>query len=101
MRDLAFCCALKGGEGRDLVPARADVTMHRDATDVGYGGILGFDEFMGSKVYGRVEVSVQRPTARRRLREFRAVRLLLHRNFSGYVSEPASDAYSFTRTTKL
>lgn len=35
MRDLAFWLAYTRGEGRDLVPALVNVTMHSDAVDVG------------------------------------------------------------------
>jgi hypothetical protein len=41
LRDLAYWCSLKRGEGRDLHPLPADLTMHSDPADLGYGGTLG------------------------------------------------------------
>lgn len=90
MRDLSFWRKLTRGEGRDLVPVGVDVTMHSDEADVGYGGTLGFDEGAGSPGFwegrGFWEASDRRASIT--LRELRAVRLLLHRHFYGYVSDP-------------
>jgi hypothetical protein len=41
LRGLAYWRSLTRGERRDLHPLPADLTMHSDAADVGYGGTLG------------------------------------------------------------
>jgi hypothetical protein len=41
LRNLVYWRSLTRGEGRDLHPPPADLTMHSDAADVGHGGTLG------------------------------------------------------------
>jgi hypothetical protein len=48
LRDLEYWRSLTRGEGRDLHPPPADLTMHSDAADVGYGGTLGMESEAGS-----------------------------------------------------
>jgi hypothetical protein len=43
LRDLVYCRSLTRGEGRDLHPPPAHLTMHSDAADVGYGGTSGLE----------------------------------------------------------
>lgn len=91
LRDLAYWRSLTRGEGRDLQPPPPpEVMMHSDAADVGYGGTLGpvgepgspgLWEGQGFWTASDREQSIT-------LRELRAVRLLLHRHFSDFVSDP-------------
>lgn len=64
--------------------------MHADAADVGYGGTLGLDMAAGSPGLweGRGIWTAEERAQSITLRELRAVRLLLHRHFSAYVSDP-------------
>jgi hypothetical protein len=41
LRDLAYWRLLTRGEGRDLHPLPADLTMHSEGADLGYGAMLG------------------------------------------------------------
>jgi hypothetical protein len=41
LRDLAYWRSLTCGGGRDLHLLQADLTMHSNAADEGYGGMLG------------------------------------------------------------
>lgn len=91
LRDLAYWRKLTTGEVRDLKPPPpAEEMMHTDAADVGYGGTLGPVGESGSlslwegKGFWTTEDQEQSITSR----ELRAVRLLLHRHFSDYVSAP-------------
>lgn len=90
LRDLRYWRSLARGEGRDLVRLPPDVTMHSDAADVGYGGTLGFDETAGSSGLweGRGFWTMEDRAQSITLRELRAVRLLLHRHFCDFVSDP-------------
>jgi hypothetical protein len=84
VRDLAYWRSLTRGEGRDLHPPPAHLTMHSDAADVGYGGTLGLESEAGSP--GLWEGHGLWATAERAepitLRELRAVRLLLQKHFA-------------------
>jgi hypothetical protein len=88
LRDLAYWRSLTRGEGRDLLPRPADLTMHSDAADVGYGGTLGTNPEAGSP--GLWEGQGLWTTRERAepitLRELKAVRMLLHRHFASFVA---------------
>lgn len=43
LRDLSFFRSITQGKGRYLVRLPTNVTMHSDATDVGYGETFGYD----------------------------------------------------------
>jgi hypothetical protein len=87
LRDLAYWRSLTRGEGRDLHPPPADLTMHSDAADVGYSGTLGMESEAGSP--GLWEGRGLWDTEERAepiTRELKAVRLLLQRHFSSFVA---------------
>lgn len=90
LKDLRHWRSLARGEGRELQPSAAALTMHSDAADVGYGGTLGMDERAGSQgLWEGQGFWTQADRAESiTLRELRAVRLLLHRHFAEYVSRP-------------
>jgi hypothetical protein len=79
---------LTRGEGRDLHPPPARLTMHRDAADVGYGGILGLESEAGSpglwESYG-LWATAER-AERITLRELKAARFLLQKHFASLVA---------------
>jgi hypothetical protein len=89
LRDLAYWRSLTRGEGRDLHPLPADLTMQSDAADLGYGGTLGTCSEAGSP--GLWEGRGLWQTAERAesitLRELKAVRLFLQRHFASYVAK--------------
>lgn len=66
------------------------LTIHSDAADVGYGRTLGFREGQGLRGLeeGRCFWSAADRVYSITFRKFRAVRLLLHRNFASYASIP-------------
>jgi hypothetical protein len=81
--------SLTRGEGRDLHPPPADLTMHSDAADVGYGGTLGMCSESGSNGLwkGRRLWSTEERAEPITLRELKAVRLLLQKNFAHFVAK--------------
>ena len=89
LRDLRHWRNLVRGDGRDLVRVEADVGMHADAADVGYGGTLGWELEQGrpgmwaGRGFWTAADRVQSIT----LRELRAVRLLLQQHFAEYVKD--------------
>jgi hypothetical protein len=80
--------SLTRGEGRDLSRVEPDMTMHRDAADVGYGGTLGLLQNAGSPGLweGRGFWEARDRAESITLRELRAVGLLLQRHFAEHVS---------------
>lgn len=90
LRDLRFWRCLTRGEGRELQPASASLTMHADAANVGYGGTLGYDAHPGSRGLWEAQGfwSAEERQQSITLRELRAVRLLLQKSFASYVSDP-------------
>lgn len=90
LRDLRYWRSLTRGEGRELRPCPPSMAMHSDAADVGWGGTLGPNLQAGSPGLweGQGFWGAEDRTASITLRELRAVRLLLHRSFSAFVSDP-------------
>jgi hypothetical protein len=88
LRDLAYWLSLTRGEGRDLHPPPADLTMHSDAADVGYGGTLRMESEAGSPGLweGRGLWATEERAESITLRELKAVRLLLQRHFASFVA---------------
>jgi hypothetical protein len=88
LRDLAYWRSLTRGEGRDLHPPPADLTMHSDAADVEYGGTLGMESEAGSPGLweGRGLWATEERAEPITLRELKAVRLLLQRHFASFVA---------------
>jgi hypothetical protein len=89
LRDLVYRSSFSRGEGRDLHPPLADLTMHSDAADVGYGGTLGSWAEAGSSGLreGRGIWSSRERSESITLRELKAVRLLLQKHFASLVAE--------------
>jgi hypothetical protein len=87
LRDLAYWCVLLRGEGWDLHSLPADLTMHSDAAEMGYGGTLGTDPGSTCLWEGRsLWAGEERAEAISR-RELNAVRLLLKRHFASYLAQ--------------
>jgi hypothetical protein len=88
LRDLAYWRSLTRGEGRDLHPPPADLTMHSDAADVGYGGTLGLESEAGSPGLweGHGLWATEERAEPITLRELKAVRLLLQKHFASFVA---------------
>jgi hypothetical protein len=89
LRDLNYWRSLTRGEGRDLHPPPADLTVHSDAADVGYGGTLGSCSVAGSPGLweGRGIWDAKEMSEHIILRELKAVRLLLQRHLASFVAE--------------
>jgi hypothetical protein len=87
LRDLVYWHSLTRGEGRDLHPPPADLTMYSDVGDVGYGGTLGMCSEAGSQVFweGRGLLATEERAEPITLRELKAVRLLLQKHFASFV----------------
>jgi hypothetical protein len=84
-----YWCSLTRGEGRDLHPPPADLTMHSDAADVGYGGTLGICSEAGSQglwTVRRLWATVER-AEQITLRELKAVRDLLQKHFASFMAK--------------
>ena len=88
LRDLRYWRSLTRGEGRDLQPPPADLTMHSDAADVGYGGTLGTCSDAGSPGLweGHGLWAAKERAEPITLRELKAVRLLLQRHFASFAA---------------
>jgi hypothetical protein len=89
LRDLSYWRSLTKGEGGDLYPRPADLTMHSDAADVGYGGTLVTDTAAGSPGLweGRGLWATEERAEPIKLRELRVVRLFLQRHFAAFVEK--------------
>jgi hypothetical protein len=86
---LVYWRSLIRGEGRDLHPPPADLTMHSAYADVGYGGTFGMCSEAGSQrlwEYHGLWATEER-TEPINLRELKAVRLLLQKHFASFVAK--------------
>lgn len=90
LRDLTYWRSLARGEGRDLVHRGPGLTLYSDSRDFSYGGTLGKDEEAGARGLWEGQgfwTAVDRAQSIT-FRKLLAVRLLLHRHFSAFVSDP-------------
>lgn len=79
------------GKGRDILPSPPIITIHIDASDVGYGGTLRYDTTTGSPNFSGASCfwTAHNHESSITLKELRAARLLVgRRSFSVFVSGP-------------